>query len=197
MIINYLLRRFKKDTLTFVGTSLLFGCSQMVDYTNPPEGAIKYGSGARAVKPIIYAVESRKFPKFKVRKQFTPPRNLTVGFDSHFEMMDLYESDIWNVTHNVNGHYIIQSEEYRDRQCRYLETKGRHGSAGGFIPLFSNKCLSERFGIYITLDGYIDGGWQRLPSKQHPSNREYLNPDPKKNEGWPTGIIFINVKPAM
>jgi hypothetical protein len=160
----------------------------MAHYTAPPYQIEKYGTGQQPVKPDVFLVKSKDYVSYRVARRLSPPfygKQVT-------ETVDIHESDVWKVTHKVEDRFIIQSDEYNERQCRFLD-KRYQGVRGGFVNLLGICLRDYGYGIYITPKGEIDGGWELLPHRLGGANRYmYMFWHPAKNEGWPKGVIFIS-----
>ena len=159
----------------------------MAHYTAPPVQAESLGTGVSPVKPDVFRVESDEYPRFAVSQRIKPPT-----YDRrNTEAIEIEESDVWKVSHKVGARYIIQSKSYNERQCYFVDQKYKK-LRGGSVNIFG-KCLSDyEYGIYISGQGEIDGGWELLPSdKILWSNRYmYMSWRPEKNYGWPEGRVF-------
>ena len=176
-------------------TTTLCGCYGMAHYQKAPDVALTYGTGAEPVKPDKFEVESERFPVFKALSALNPPPRIpTLQNDMHGQMVNHMEaiasSDNWRVTHVIGHRYIIQSKEYSERQCRYLNQLGI--GSGGFVNLFGTCLRHYDYGIYITQDGKVDGGWELLPSDRIMAGNRYMymSWESSKNQGWPVDIVF-------
>lgn len=182
--------------------SLLFICllsacsmaSSPAAYEKPPSNAVRYGSGSTPIDPDTLTVHSSKYPLFHILQQLSPPeiRYLLFGYPVTVEMVQIYPSDTWRVTHVFAGRYLIESDDYNDRECRLMAKNHQDGYVNPW-----GKCLRQHdYAIYITPKGEISGGWQLLPGPQlwGSSRYTYLSYAPEKDAGWPTGAIFSTSK---
>jgi hypothetical protein len=176
-------------------TTTLCGCYGMAHYQTAPDVALSYGTGAEPVIPKKFEVESEHFPIFKVLSALNPPPKISsLKNDMHAQMVNhmqaISSSDKWQVTHVIGHRYIIQSKDYNERQCRYLNQLGI--GSGGFVNTIGICLRDYDYGIYITQDGKVDGGWELLPSDRIMAvNRYmYMSWEPSKNQGWPVDIVF-------
>jgi hypothetical protein len=176
--------------LLFIGG--LCGCMSSLDYTPAPEGAIKYGSGDKAVPVDAYRVNEDSYAKYKLAgEEFYPPPATLCGFGGCNDMPTnkLRKKDVWKVKHVFKGYHLIQSDSYNERLCRSLDRKGY----GNWFVNILNKCRrGYDFAIYIDPDGVIMAGWELLPGvrKVGAERKVYLNPSPSKKTGWPEGVVF-------
>lgn len=99
----------------------LTGCYGMAHYETPPPQVGEFGTGRQPAKPDVFEVKSKDFPSYSVTENIKPPgltlrsyRNPAVKFT------DFEKTDIWKVTHKIGERFIIQSEEFNERQCRFL-----------------------------------------------------------------------------
>ena len=179
----------------------LVGCVGMADYLGPPPGASEYGSGQAPVDPDTFAVDSHKFPHFRVAAPFSPPRWISIynpNVESGSPMVEIQPSDIWRVTHVVRNVQIIQSDSYTLRQCEFLAAAAPHGTAGGFKSLLGGECSTDYlYGIYIDPAGHLAGGWVLLRNPKQAflkaDRRTYFVPLADRNKGW-EGIEFVVAK---
>ncbi len=173
--------------LSLIMTVSLCGCYGMAHYKKPPDAALTDGTGAEPVKPDKFEVRPEQYPFFNVAAELKPPLPFP---GSHTEMVEILKEDKWQVTHVIGSRYIIQSKEYNERQCRYLDRLGV-GSAG-FVNLFGTCLRDYDYGIYITPDGKINGGWELLPSDEIMAGNRYMymSWEASKNQGWPVDAVF-------
>ena len=163
-----------------------------LDYVPAPEGAIKYGSGEKAVPVDAYRINENSHPKYKlaIEEFYPPPANLCgFGGCNDIPTNKLWKDDVWKVTHVFKDYRLIQSDSYNERLCRSLDRKGY----GDWFLNILNKCLrGYDFAIYIDPDGVIRTGWELLPGKRKvgTERKVYLNPSPSKKTGWPDGVVF-------
>lgn len=171
-------------------------------YRNPPPGVVQYGSGKVPVDPDDYAVNPGKYPAYRAKQDFDSPsaKNCWANFVgskrgcSLLPQTKILRSDVWHVTHVVDGRYLIESDAYNERECRFLSKRGYHA---GFINIFGS-CLREyNFAIYVSAEGDVSGGWELLPgpTKGGSARYTYLSYAPRKNEGWPSGQVFKKLLP--
>jgi len=159
-------------------------------YEGPPNDAIEYGSGRAPIDPDKLLVNSDKYPRFHLAQTLSPPAidYLLFGHPVEVEMVPIYPSDTWRVTHIFANRYLIESDNYNERECRLMAKK--HDD--GYVNPFGNCLRQHDYAVFITTSGEVSGGWQLLPGPQlGGSNRyTYLSYAPGKNTGWPTGAIF-------
>lgn len=164
-------------------------CSSPTDYYRVrPDG-----SDNVAANPDKFKVDSAKYNMYHANKEIQPPKAEIYGLGGkgYVPMTSIVPSDVWMVTHLYKGRYILQSESYNDRQCRYLD-KIRRNPAGGGVNLLG-KCLQAyEYGIYINKSGVIDGGWEVLPGSQKimSARKMYLAPNMGKTSMWKDKKIF-------
>ena len=162
-------------------------------YEGPPAGAIKAGSGPTPIDPDTLQVNSSKYPLFHVLQQLSPPeiRYLLFGYPVTVEMIPINPSDTWRVTHVFAGRYLIESDEYNERECRFL-AKNYPKKNDANVNIFGSCKRQHDYAIFVSPNGEISGGWQLLPGPQlGGSNRyTYLSYAPDKNAGWPVGVVF-------
>lgn len=175
----------------FLLTISISGCLGSAHYMDPPKGSVASGSGPEPVNPDHYIVSANNYPTYQVKNELGPPKAeaCMLGGCIKIRHTKILPSDMWYVTHKVENRYVIQSESYNERQCRYLD---RNNSYGGWVNLFG-KCLRPHdFAIYISPDGVVSGGWELLPGplKVGKERYMYLNYSNEKNKGWSKGVIF-------
>lgn len=168
----------------------VFGCSSATDYY--PE--TPSGSDGVAVNPDRYKIDGSQYPIFHTRKSIDAPAGETywLAGAEYLAMTPILPTDSWRVTHTYKGLLIIQSEEYNDRQCRYLDQIGRNPVGGGVNIL--GYCLQAfEYGIYVDEQGAITGGWELLPGKQKifSARNMFLSPDEQGTSLWPEEVIFF------
>ncbi|MBI3343704.1 MAG: hypothetical protein HY028_02345 [Gammaproteobacteria bacterium] len=176
--------------ITFSLAVNLYGCYGMAHYQSPPSAVLTDGTGVAPVKPDEFEVKSDKYQRYQASFDFKPPK----PSESLRNMVEVRKEEIWKITHVIGSRYIIQSDEYNERQCQYLNSLGK--GTGGFVNIFG-VCLSDYdYGIYITADGKVNGGWELLPSDRiMGANRYmYMHWEETKNEGWPRGVVFEPTK---
>jgi hypothetical protein len=177
----------------FMLVCLISACSvasSPAAYEGPPAGAVKDGSGTTPIDPDALLINSNEYPRFHVLQLLSPPeiKYVLFGYAVIVEMVPIYPSDVWRVTHVFVGRYLIESDEYNERECRLMAKKHQDGYVNPW-----GKCLRQHdYAIFVTPSGEVSGGWQLLPGPQlGGSNRyTYLSYAPDKNAGWPTGPVF-------
>lgn len=159
-------------------------------YEGPPSDAIEHGSGQTPIDPDRLVVNPDNYPKFHVAQSLSPPIIQYDLFHLKFtiEMTTISPSDTWRVTHVFAGRYLIESDEYNERECRFVAKKKSESQ----INIFGSCLRQHDYAVFVTPNGEISGGWQLLPGPQlGGSNRyTYLSYAPEKNAGWPTGVVF-------
>lgn len=159
-------------------------------YEGPPSNALTQGSGSTPINPDTLRVNSNEYPQFHLVQQLSPPeiKYMLFGYEVTVEMVPIDPSDTWRVTHVFAGRYLIESDEYNERECRLMAKKHQDGYVNPW-----GKCLRQHdYAVFIAPNGEVSGGWQLLPGPQlGGSNRyTYLSYAPEKNAGWPTGEVF-------
>jgi hypothetical protein len=176
----------------------VFGCAtSMSDHLGPPPSAT--GEAATPIDPETTKVDSQVFPKFRVAQAVTPPRWTSPydkNFKSRYPMVDILPSDEWVVRHRVGNSFLIVSPTYDERQCKSLLARGP--GAGCFKSSLGDRYHSDYlYGIFITPDGRIAGGWKLLKNPERvvlsSERRTHLSPSPWGNEGW-DGIVFVETR---
>jgi hypothetical protein len=143
---------------------LLFGSSLVVLMFSAcvilPPGVKVATPPTNIENPDRYRVDSASYPTFHVRERFKPP----LWKEGSFEMVLIEASDIWKVTHKVGEKaFLIYSESYNDRQCRYLADVLPRGMAGGHIGIITKRCDADYlYHIPVNLDGTVIGNWKLL-----------------------------------
>jgi len=167
----------------------IYGCSAATDYYQ----VIPPGSDGMAVKPDKFKVDSSRHPIFHVSNSLTPPDGETywISGAEYVPMTSILPSDTWKVTHIYRDLFIVQSEEYNDRQCRYLDEINRN-PAGGGVNIFGSCLQAFEYGIYLNEQGEIAGGWELLPGEQKifSARKMFLAPNDEKTEAWPRRTVF-------
>ena len=192
-VIKQTLEKSGAPMIWIVMSCLLNACgmaSSPAAYEGPPSNAITRGSGSSPVDPDTLQVNSSVYPQFHVLQLLSPPeiKYVLFGHDVTVEMVPINPSDTWHVTHLFANRYLIESDEYNDRECRLMAKKHQDGYINPW-----GKCLRQHdYTIFVTLSGEVSGGWQLLPGPQlGGSNRyTYLSYAPEKNAGWPVGTVF-------
>lgn len=185
-----------QSTLAVMLSCSLTACgvaSSPAAYEGAPADAISHGSGSTPIDPDDLTVDSNKYPLFHISQQVSPPeiRYLLFGYPVTVEMTQIYPSDTWHVTHVFAGKYLIESDEYNERECRFL-AKNYPEKNDANVNIFGTCKRQHDYAIFVISNGEISGGWQLLPGSQlGGSNRyTYLSYAPEKNSGWPPGPIF-------
>ena len=169
---------------------LLYGCTSATDHfeTVPP------GSSGKAVNPDQFRVDSDDYPDFRVPARTVPPDAETywIAGAERLSMTPILPSDRWKTTHVYRGFLIVQSEEYNERQCRYLDEIDQN-PAGGGVNVFGVCLQAFEYGIYLNDNGEIVGGWEVLPGKQKVlgARKIYLAPSDGKASDWPEALRFV------
>jgi hypothetical protein len=163
----------------------------------PPRGAVESGTGPHPIDPDDFEVNPKKYSVYRVAQQFTPPDAslCDLGGCVDTKMAPILPSDTWRITHLVKTHYLIESDEYNDRQCHYLNDHHQN-PAGGGVNIFGHCLQAYEYAIYVTLDGKTDGGWQILPGSQKifSARETFLGPDDANAALWPTDFNFVAAK---
>jgi hypothetical protein len=166
---------------------------------SPPPGALTYGSGPVPVNPDKFAVDSKKYPTYKANGTIKPPATQYCWPEgcAPIEMTNILPTDVWVVTHVFKGLYMIESDEYQNRQCRFKLVSAGMGAKqnvdGGGMTSFSKTCTSAHlFAIYVDTTGKISGGWELLPGPNilFAERDTYLSPTPGKASQWPVDFSF-------
>lgn len=185
-----------KISLGLILICLLSACgmaSSPAAYEGPPSNAIEHGSGSSPIDPDDLAVSSEKFPQFHVLQQLSPPeiKYLLFGYEVMVEMIPISPSDTWRVTHVFADRYLIESDEYNERECRFL-AKNYPRANDAYVNIFGSCLRQHNYAIFVTPSGEISGGWQLLPGPQLvlSARYTYLSYAPEKNAGWPMGAVF-------
>lgn len=193
----------KKNLNTFANMAagvmlacLMVACSiasSPAAYEGPPSNALTQGSGSTPINPDTLRVNSSEYPLFHVLQQLSTPevRYLLFGYPVTVEMIPINPSDTWRVTHVFAGRYLIESDEYNERECRFL-AKNYPKKNDANVNIFGSCKRQHDYAIFVSPNGEISGGWQLLPGPQlGGSNRyTYLSYAPDKNAGWPVGVVF-------
>jgi hypothetical protein len=70
--------------------------------------------GGVVISPDEYQVNPSAYPRFRIKyKRLTPIEGSSVW---------MYPSDVWVVTHDIKGNYLIFSYDYNQRWCRKIMT---------------------------------------------------------------------------
>lgn len=168
------------------------GCTPVI----LPPGMVRASLPSNIEDPDKYLVNSADYPAFRVRQQFDPPKRKVGAVESEFVMVTIEPTDIWKVTHAVGETYLIYSEAYNDRQCRYLARIAPSGYAGGFISRWGGSTCqaSHLYHIAITPDGTVRGGWKLLynPKRFLLARDRYINMqiDPATPANWGPQPLF-------
>lgn len=168
----------------------LSGCVSEARYRAAPDGASEYGSGSGPVNSSRFEVRSDKYPFYAVESVLMPPEAEYCSKLRCAEVpqVPILPSDKWKVTHVFRGRYLIQSDEYNERQCRLLASEGGYG---GYSQLGRFCSPRHFFAIYISPEGSVSGGWELFRAVGGWGRKEmYMNPHPSKNIGWPAGRVF-------
>lgn len=164
--------------------------SSRAAYESPTKDQVMFGSGATPIDPDTLQVDSSAYPKFHVLQQLLPPeiRYKLFTYDITVEMVPIDSSDTWYVTHIFAGRYLIQSDEYNERECRFLANRHQ----GGYVNPFGTCKRDYDYAIYVTPSGEITGGWQLLPGSRMGGTERYtrLSYAPTQDAGWPMGSVF-------
>jgi hypothetical protein len=184
--------RVNINEITLAALLTLGGCYGPADYLPSPQAAISHGSGAAPIDAEQLKVDSKQFPRFRVKHDVKPPAN-----DIRIDMVEIRDSDIWEVAYRLNDFYMIVSSSYNDRQCRFLNSAGHKSIAG--ISQFTGSCNSQYFyTIYVDLAGHVTGGWQIVfnPHRVISSaeRRLFLTPDPKSVQSWGPQPLFRKIE---
>ena len=110
------------------------------------------------------------------------------NYDVTVEMVPIDPTDTWHVTHIFAGRYLIQSDEYNERECRLMAKKRQDG----FVNIFGACKRDHDYAIYVTPTGEMSGGWQLLPGPRLGGSERYtrLSYAPAQDAGWPMGTVF-------
>lgn len=176
-------------TLLTFAVSILCGCYGMAHYQKAPPEALSHGTGSAPVKPDQFEVKPDLYPKYRARLGFKPPPRHPDLLQ--FVMVEIHGEDEWHVSHVIGNRYVIQSPQYNERQCRYLNSLS--AGSGRLVNIFGRCLRWHDYGIYITSTGKIDGGWEFLPSDRIGGANRYMHMSwsPEKNSGWPADEMFI------
>lgn len=165
-----------------------------------PPGVKEAAAPANLEDPDKHRVDSADYPTFRVRRKFKPPLWKEGPVESQFPMVPIEQSDTWKVTHKINDDlFLIYSESYNERQCRYLADALPRGMAGGHVGIFSNNCDADYlYQIPITLDGTVKGNWKLFynPKRFIFSRDRYVNMqiDQANVEEWGPQPLFMPVQ---
>ena len=174
--------------------STLGACTSPADYMVPPREAVEYGTGTEPIYTDKLKIDVDAYPNYRASREFTPPDSLRyyLGGSRYIPHTPILPSDLWRVTHVFHEYYIIQSDTYNDRQCRYLHAKGDNT---GYVNPFNNCLRDTDWGIFIQPDGAVAGSWALLPGpKLGGANRKiFLYRNPRQDPEWPSGL-FVTVK---
>lgn len=177
-------------SLGFVGDEL-----RWIGYNYDPVTKIKqrkdfeevmgpYHPQARALWLSEYRVNSKSYPTFRARSVFTPPI-----LNKKFPAAATVElNDRWNVTHVIDGLYLIQSESFQKRQCGKMNSMP-YKPTDPTPP----SCSSSKHGFLISSAGEIAGGWVQIDLLDE--KRQGLikfNPIRHQQETWPQNPVFIS-----
>lgn len=145
-----------------------------------------YHPQARALWLNEHRVNPKSYPRFRARSAFTPPI-----LDKKSPAVAAVETqDRWQVTHVIDGIYLIQSESFQKRQCEKM--RGITYKATDVTP---PSCDSTRHGFLINPAGEIAGGWVQIALLDE--KREGLikfNPIRHQRESWPQNPVFITTE---
>lgn len=165
-----------------------------------PPGMVRAAPPSNIEDPDKYLVDSANYPTFRVKKRFDPPKRKVGAVESEFAMVTIEPSDVWKVTHLVGETYLIYSDAYNDRQCRYLASIAPSGYAGGFVSRWGGSTCqaSHLYQIAITPDGTVKGGWKLLynPKRFLLRRDRYINMqvDPSQAADWSSQPLFATSK---
>jgi len=180
--------------LAFMMLSQL-NCMGSAHYFELPTGVVEGGNGSEPINPDKFRVDTSRYPAFRIENDINPPDSDECSYGKCVKLphVPILRGDKWQVTHVFKDRYIIESESYSKRQCNYLAKK----KVWGFGGMLGYCTGVYDFGIYITADGIVSGGWALLPGsrKLFSERQTYLNPDSRYNDGWPSGVVFKEKKP--
>lgn len=105
-------------------------------------------------------------------------------------------TDIWKVTHKEGNAYLIHSDTYTDRWCRFLAKVEPNGAAGGSMGWLKSNCSPDYlYDISVTLDGTVRGGWKLLhnPKRVLFAHDRYtdMRVDFPTTEDWGPQPLFV------
>lgn len=168
-----------------------------------PPGMVRTAPPSNIEDPDNYLVDSEIYPVFHAKEKFDPPKWKVGSGESKFPMVAIEPIDIWKVTRVVGEMYLIHSDTYNERQCRYLMEIAPDGSAGGFVSRWgrSRRCHADYlYHIPIMPNGTVRGGWKLLynPERFLSSRDRYINLqiDPITADDWGSQPLFIPTPPA-
>jgi hypothetical protein len=145
-----------------------------------------YHPQARALWLNEYRVNSKSYPSYRARNSFTPPI-----LDQKSPVTAAVETvDRWQVTHVIDGVYLIQSESFQKRQCEKM--RGIIYKATDVTP---PSCSSTKHGFLINSAGEMAGGWVQVALLDE--KREGLikfNPIRHQRESWPQNPVFLKTE---
>lgn len=144
---------------------LLAGCVGSAAYYPPPDNALLIQGKPALINPDHYKVNPLDYPVFLAKNDYLPPapKKHFAGEVYPLIVDEIMAADVWRVTHVINELWIIQSEQFNERECRLLD---KRGYSDGFVNIF-NRCLRRiDFGIYVDPNGNVNGGWALLPGPQ-------------------------------
>lgn len=177
--------------LTFL--VLIAGCSSITDYQNPEDVGI--GNEKYIVaNPDIFKVRKKgAYPSYSVATEYLPPDTVTTwfGVTNKYKSAPISSTDKWIVTHTIQSNFIIQSEEYNERQCRFLEG-GRNSH--WYINPFGWCLSSYEYGIAINSEGRVTIGWVLLPSSRIGGayRKKFIPLEPTYEQSWIGEKLFLN-----
>lgn len=180
----------------FATLLMITGCMPVI----LPPGMVRAAPPSNIEDPDKYLVDSAEYPTYRAKQRFDPPKKKIGAVESEFAMVVIEPADIWKVTHLVDKMYLIYSEAYNDRQCRYLASIAPSGYAGGFISRWGGSTCqaSNLYHIAISPDGTVRGGWKQLYNPKRfllPRDR-YINMqiDPSQVADWGPQPLFEPVR---
>lgn len=164
----------------------LTGCVSSMDY----QGARLVDNGRTVIPDVdVYKVDPESYPRFRTNRNLVPPQ---LSSASRLPMAEIDTSDVWHVTHALNGYYLIYSETFNKRLC---EMRARWGGSGATIGMFSGICRSHfLYHIWISPAGNVSGGWQQLSNPDLVGFKSerwiLLKLSPNSSEGWGSQPLF-------
>lgn len=155
-------------------------------------------------EPPVLILDSYKVQKassyYRFAAPVTPPRA------KNFEEIDLEPSfavdalptDKWLPAFKVNSMTFVASEEYKERQCRWLHEnfgKSHKTFYDGWFFDFYKGCMRDRSYMLVLNAENEVLGWSRLGSVADCNKAR--NPMPRDSEVWPKGQVLIEAGGPM
>lgn len=161
--------------LIFVVLSLV-SCGAAYQLYAPPNATLHTALPGNYENPDLYRVTY--IARYSSVLALKPPSPRYKNLNFREPMASIEPSDIWTVTHQINGRLIIFSQQYQARQEKVLSGK-----------------TNDLYSLLIDADGRVNKGWFLFKNPRivvlKSERMEIMDPSIRDSDGWPDEPLFL------